>query len=98
VHALANVLRWSLFAVLALVAAIAMFENREPVSLAFLGWNTRELPVYWWLVTAFVFGGLCGWLIAGVGWLRARASTRRVETELAKNQAELDTLRRASPD
>jgi uncharacterized integral membrane protein len=84
VHAVLAFCRWSLFAVLVVAAAIAMVENRAPVSLEFLGYHSAELPLYWWLVIAFAGGGLCGWLISGVGAIRARADARRARAALTQ--------------
>jgi uncharacterized integral membrane protein len=93
-----RVLRWSVFLVLVVVASIAMIENRTPVSLTFLGWSTAELPVYWWLVVAFVLGGMCGWSMSGVGAIRAKAGARRAQTALERSRAEVETLRGPSSD
>lgn len=91
-------LRWTVFGVLAIVAAIAMVENRQPLTLEFLGFRTAELPVYWWLVIAFAFGGLCGWLVTGIGLVRARAGARRAEAELARSRAAQATPQRSGTD
>ena len=92
------VIRWTLFAVLVLVAVIAMVENRRPVMLEFLGFRTAELPLYWWLVITFAVGGLCGWLVAGIGLVRAQAGARRARAELARSRAALESLERGKGD
>jgi uncharacterized integral membrane protein len=98
VQSLLKFLRVALFVLLVLIAIIAMVENQEPVRLAFLGWDTALLPVYWWLVIAFVLGGVCGWLVSGISLIRERAGARRARSELERSRAEIDTLRRPSSD
>jgi uncharacterized integral membrane protein len=95
---LTAVLRWTFFSFLVVVAAIAMLENRSRVALEFLGFRSAELPLYWWLVLVFVLGGVCGWLVAGVGLVRARAGAKRAHAELARNRATLESMERADTD
>jgi len=89
---------WLLFALFAIVAGLAMVENREVVALHFLGWHTAELPVFWWLVAAFVLGCLTGWLVGGVGAVRARAGARRTQRELERSRSALASLKASSDE
>jgi uncharacterized integral membrane protein len=85
---------WSAFVLVAIVAVLAVMDNRGLVALHFLGWTTPELSVYWWLVGAFALGVAVGWLGAGVQILRVRAGTRRLRRELGRSQTELQRSRR----
>ncbi len=85
-----RVLTIAFFSVLAVVAALAMLDNREPIALHFLGYSSPELSVYWWLIAAFVVGVSIGWLGGSVGTLRARSSERKATRALAKHESERD--------
>jgi lipopolysaccharide assembly protein A len=82
------------FVLVAIVAVLAVVDNREKVALHFLNWTTAELSVYWWLVGAFALGISVGWLGAGVQILRVRAGTRQLRRELGRSQAELQRSKR----
>ena len=88
---------WLAFAVLAVIAAIAMIDNRAPATVHFLDWQSSEAPLYWWLVGAFLFGCACGAAFVGMALLRARTAARRARAELAKSQAALEAARRTTP-
>jgi len=93
-----RILGWSVFAFFALAAGLAMVENRETIALHFLGWHTAELPVFWWLVAAFVIGCLTGWLVGSVGSVRTRAGARRTQRELERSRSALESLKTSSAD
>lgn len=78
------------FALVAVVAVLAVVDNRSLVALHFLNWTTPELSLYWWLVGAFALGVAVGWLGAGVQMLRVRAGSRQLKRELSRSQAELE--------
>jgi len=88
---------WLCFAALAVIAAIAMVDNRAPVTVHFLDWQSADVPLYWWLVGAFLFGCACGAAFVGVALIRARTATRRARSELTKSQAALEAQRRTTP-
>jgi uncharacterized integral membrane protein len=88
---------WLAFAVVAVIAAIAMIDNRAPATVHFLDWQSSEAPLYWWLVGAFVSGCACGAAFVGLSALRARLAARRARTELAKSQTALEAARRTTP-
>jgi uncharacterized integral membrane protein len=91
-----RIVGWILFAVVALAAGLAMVGNRHPIALRFLDWATPEAPVYWWLVGAFVLGCVCGWLISGIGLIRARTHARRTRAELDKTRSALASHQQSS--
>jgi uncharacterized membrane protein YciS (DUF1049 family) len=78
------------FALVAVVAVLAVVDNRSLVALHFLNWTTPEVSLYWWLVGAFALGVTVGWLGAGVQILRVRAGTRQLKRELSRSRAELE--------
>jgi uncharacterized integral membrane protein len=78
------------FALVAVIAVLAVVDNRSRVALHFLNWTTPEVSLYWWLVGAFALGVTVGWLGAGVQILRVRAGTRQLKRELSCSQAELE--------
>jgi len=88
---------WLIFAALAVIAAIAMIDNRAPATVHFLDWQSTEAPLYWWLVGAFLLGCACGATFVSMAWLRARTAARRARAELAKSQAALEAARRTTP-
>ena len=49
-------LRWLVFIVLALLAALAAIENTDSVRLRLLGYASAEVGVFWWLLLVFVIG------------------------------------------
>ena len=85
------------FVLIAVVAVLAVVDNRGRVALYFLDWSTPELSIYWWLVGAFTMGVVVGWLGAGVQVLRARAGTRQLRRELHRAQSEPDRVRVPGP-
>jgi uncharacterized integral membrane protein len=87
---------WSASALVALIAVLAVVDNRDRVALHFLDWSTPELSIYWWLVGAFALGVTVGWLGAGVQILRARAGTRQLKRELGRSQADAQRDRHAA--
>jgi uncharacterized integral membrane protein len=91
-------LGWSIFAFFAVLAGLAMVENRDSIALHFLGWHTAELPVFWWLVVAFLIGCVTGWLVGGVGAVRARVGARKTQRELERSRVALETLKTSSVD
>jgi uncharacterized membrane protein YciS (DUF1049 family) len=91
-----RIFRYGFFVLIALIAALAMMDNRESVALRFLGYSSFELSLYWWLVAAFLIGFLAGWLFAAVGAVRAKVDARAARRALARNQTELDRLHSVS--
>lgn len=64
----------------AVVAVIAV--NQEPVRLRFLVWESPEWSVFWWLLAAFVLGGVFGHLLALFSTLPLRFENRRLQKAL----------------
>lgn len=69
-------------ALLCLLLCVAVFAivavNQEPVKLRFLIWETPEWSVFWWLLAAFVSGGLVGHLLALFTTFPLRLENRRL--------------------
>jgi len=78
------------FTFAALVGVLAVVDNRDHVALHFLAWATPAISIYWWLVIAFAFGVLVGWISAGVRVVRAVAGNRRLRRDLDRSQSELE--------
>ena len=77
------------FILVVVVSVLAVIDNRGRVALHFLGWETTELSIYWWLVGAFAIGVAVGWISAGVRVLRALSGNRRLRRDLDRSQTEL---------
>lgn len=75
-RALLKLLVVLVFIAVLLLAALAMIDNQQSVALKFLDWQTFELSIYWWLLTALAVGFVLGWLLAGIAGLRRRAGAR----------------------
>jgi len=97
VDRLLRTIGWIFFAALAVIAAIAMVDNRAPATVHFLDWQSADVPLYWWLVGAFLFGCACGATFVGVALIRARSAARRARAELSRSQAALEATRRTPP-
>ena len=57
------VLRIVLFAIVAIAASLAALENTQGVRLSLLGYESRELSVFWWLLIALGIGIILGRVI-----------------------------------
>jgi uncharacterized integral membrane protein len=61
--------------------------NQEPVKLRFLMWESPQWSVFWWLLVAFVTGGLIGHLLALLSTIPLRLENRRLLKTVQKNEA-----------
>ena len=64
-----------LILLLALLVVVFIIENRQPVSLNFLGWASAQMPVAGWIAAALLLGLLVGPLLA---WLIGPRRGRRL--------------------
>ncbi len=89
----------AVFLLLVFVSAIAFsYFNTQPIGLSFASWNSVELPISAWLLSAFILGGTLG-LLLGFRIFRAlktRVELHRLQKELSAANAELSRLRRMS--
>ena len=79
------------------LALLGSTSNNEAVTLNFAVWETpRALPVYWWLLFAFLIG--IGLGIVNTVWLNARyrLELRKLKRNLAQTTAEVERLRTLS--
>jgi uncharacterized integral membrane protein len=75
--------RLTIIAALLCVAVIAVIAvNQEPVRLRFLVWESPEWSLFWWLLAAFVLGGVFGHLLALFSTLPLRFENRRLQKAL----------------
>lgn len=77
--------------VLFLFAVIAV--NQDQISLRFLTWQSPELSVFWWLLTALLLGLILGLGAAAVMAARRSMHSRRLRRELRAAHEELRSLR-----
>lgn len=78
-----------LVALLVLLLSGAFFlENQAMVFLSFIGWKTPELPLSFFVLLAFVLGGLLGVLLGQLIALGARARLKATQKALARCRAE----------
>ncbi len=76
------------------LALLGSTSNNEAVTLNFAVWETpRALPVYWWLLAAFLIGVALG--IVNTFWLNAkhRMELRKLKRSLSQTTAEVERLR-----
>jgi lipopolysaccharide assembly protein A len=72
--------RWLFILVLVLVSLVALIAasyNNQEVPLRFLGYETAEWPISFWMFLAFVVGVLFGMLLNLVTNTRLRLDARR---------------------
>ena len=95
-------MKWirTLVALITLLVAfvLAVLAVRQPeVALNFVYWQTPfAISVFWWLLIAFVLGVLLG--VINTAWVatKHRLANRRLQRELAQQQAELERLQGAA--
>lgn len=84
------------FLILVFCTSIAFsYYNTVPVSLVFGVWQSPQLPVSIWVLSAFIAGGGLG-LLLGLRFfknLKSRVEIRRLQKEVASSNAELKRLR-----
>lgn len=79
------------------LALLGSTSNTEEVTLNFAVWETPlSLPVYWWLLFAFLIGISLG--IVNAVWinLKYRLEVRKLKQNLAESTAEIERLRTLS--
>lgn len=80
---------------LTLLGALLAVDNDEAVALRFLGWESPQLAVFWWLYVAFLGGALVGFALCAIGFVRGKLGERRLKRTLAERDRELERLRSA---
>lgn len=93
--ALARLL-WAVAGVLVFAFAL-LAVNQGRVALRFLGWETPEISVFWWLLLAFLLGAATTAILFTVTALRHRMRQRHLNRELQATRRELERLRGAAP-
>ncbi|SRR5690554_5832442 len=83
---------------LALAAAVVFFvlENRTPTQLMFLDWQTPQLPLALFVMSAFVLGLLLGPLISWWPQQRLRMRCNKQAKQLKAYEQEIKTLKNAT--
>ena len=77
----------------------ALAVNQEEVALNFAIWTTPfELPIFWWLLGAFLVGLLVGLINATWVGMKRRLENRRLKRNLDQANAELERLRNVTLD
>ncbi|RDL43433.1 LapA family protein [Marinomonas piezotolerans] len=85
--------------VLALFLFIAIFfaiRNGQPVSIDLVLWQGPELSVALYMIISLALGILIAVGLSSVLLFRLEQQARRLRKKMAKQQAELDSLRKAS--
>jgi uncharacterized integral membrane protein len=67
--------------------------NQDHVAVRFLGWQTGEYSLFWWLLLAFVSGLLLGSISIGLVSLKHRRHERSLARQLLGSQAETSRLK-----
>lgn len=78
----------------ALAAAVVFFtlENRTPMSLLFFGWQTPELPIALYVISAFVLGLVLGPLLSWWPHQRMRMRYNKQIKQLRACEQKIETL------
>ena len=81
----------------ALAAAVVFFtlENRTPMSLLFFGWQTAELPIALYVMSAFVLGLVLGPLLSWWPHQRMRMRYNKQVKQLRACEQKIETLQTA---
>ncbi len=79
-----RVLGFAVALALALVTLVFVLENQMPSTLAFLGFQSAELPVAVFLVMFFVAGGLLGLLLGLLVYSRLKLRLRNLEARMRR--------------
>ncbi|PTU73216.1 lipopolysaccharide assembly protein LapA domain-containing protein [Pseudomonas mangrovi] len=79
-----RVLGFAVALALALATLVFVLENQMPSTLAFLGFQSAELPVAVFLVMFFVAGGLLGLLLGLLVYSRLKLRLRNLEARLRR--------------
>jgi len=77
---------------LALATLVFVLENQMPSTLAFLGFQSAELPVAVFLVIFFVAGGLLGLLLGLLVYSRLKLRLRSLEARMRRVDEERKRL------
>ena len=78
----------------ALAAGVVFFtlENRTPMSLLFFGWQTPELPIALYVISAFVLGLVLGPLLSWWPHQRMRMRYNKQIKQLRACEQKIETL------
>ncbi|RRJ84231.1 lipopolysaccharide assembly protein LapA domain-containing protein [Aestuariirhabdus litorea] len=95
-QALITWLRWLLLAALLLLMLVMAVEfvasNTDLVTISYLGYETPEGSLAWYLLLAFVAGGLLGVVSAAFVVSRLWMRNKSLGRKLARRNAELKSL------
>ncbi len=85
---------------LGLAAAVVFFtlENRTPVHLLFFGWQTPELPMALYVLSAFVLGLIIGPLVSWWPQQRMRMRYNKQAKQLRICEQKIHSLQQAATD
>lgn len=70
-----------LLLVIFVVALLAASDNSQEARLGFLGYETPEWPLSWWMLTAFVVGVLFGVLLNAWSNTKLRLKARQAKRQ-----------------
>ena len=74
-----------------LVTTAFFLENQTAVFLSFIGWQTSELPVSFFVLMAFSVGGLAGIVLGQLMSMRYRVRLAAARKELARCRTALNS-------
>jgi len=82
---------------LALAASVVFFtlENRTPIHLVFLGWNSPELPIALFIMSTFIIGLIVGPLLTWWPHKRLRMRYNKQAKQLAHSEQQIKELQKA---
>lgn len=87
-------LRYSLIALIMLLAIIFVLDNRQPVQLAFHVFAFEaSAPLFVWIWGAFILGAVTAWLVIASVHMSSQMDLRKKSKEIEALRAERDTLK-----
>ncbi|WP_111496614.1 MULTISPECIES: lipopolysaccharide assembly protein LapA domain-containing protein [Marinobacter] len=78
---------------LILVALVFSLNNQVSVSLNFLFFETAAYGIAFWLILAFVAGGVIGMLLTSLAMLRSSVNRRHLQKKLDQTEKQLEKAR-----
>ncbi|MEQ5837096.1 LapA family protein [Marinobacter sp. R17] len=78
---------------LILAALVFSLNNQVSVSLNFLFFETAAYGIAFWLILAFVAGGIIGMLLTSLAMIRTSVSKRHLQKKLAQTEKQLEKAR-----
>lgn len=81
-----------------MILGFALQNQDQTVSIQVIQWQSPQLPIYWFIYAAFIFGLVFWIVISTINIIRIKTDNRKLKKEIQKLQKELDRLRNVNID